>query len=121
MPLAPGKTKKIERLLKEGSLSKRAISRQENVSRVTIDRIEKRILFPGENPYAVTGKQEYIRCKGCGGRILASAPCMVCQLRRQQIKDYDNYMDELLIPPSILAQKRAQGDSNGKKVQEKIK
>lgn len=106
MGLAPGKTKKIEKLLRDGSLSKRAISRQEGVSRITIDRIEKRILFPGEIPPPTNGKAEYVRCKGCGGKILATIPCIKCQLQRTQIRDYDNYMDDLLCPTSPFNKKK---------------
>ncbi len=113
MALAPAKTKKIEKLIKEGKLSKRAISRQENVSRLTIDRIEKKVLFPGEIPPSPRSNQEYIRCKGCGGKILASIPCMVCQLQRAQLRDYDNYMDSLLLPTPPL-QKKTKSKTNEK-------
>jgi hypothetical protein len=105
MGLTAQKTKKIEKLLKEGKLSKRAISRQEKVSRVTIDRIEKRILFPGEIPPSSSPNQTYIRCKGCGGRVLEGIPCMLCQLRRKQMDDYDIYMKDLL-SPSPLSRKK---------------
>jgi hypothetical protein len=113
MGLSPGKTKKIEKLLREGSLSKRAISRQEKVSRITIDRIEKRILFPSEIPIPTSRSQEYIRCKTCGGKILASVPCIVCQLQRSQIESYDNYMESLL-SPSPLSTKREHREKAGR-------
>lgn len=107
MALSAGKTKKIERLLQEGILSKRAISRQENVSRITIDKIEKKLLFPQE--LALTSQEKtFVRCKGCGGMVLDSIPCIKCQLQRSQLEGYNTFMESLLSP------EKAQVKKNGK-------
>jgi hypothetical protein len=106
--------------LKEGSLSKRAIARQLKISRLTLDRIENRLLFPGEIPPPQTKivhfhegddkvpdefKPTYHRCKGCGGMQQDNVPCLVCYHRKKQMKEYDCYMEELLTPltPSPLS------------------
>ncbi len=123
MALPIEKTQEAERLLKEGKLSKRAIARQLKISRVTIDRIENRLLFPGEarpkqtkivhfhegdNKVADEFKPTYHRCKGCGGMQQDEVDCLVCALRKRQMKEYDCYMDDLLTPVvlSPLSSKR---------------
>lgn len=112
MALPPEKVKLIESLLKEGEVSKREISRLSKVSRVTIDKIEKKLLFPEEikpeikilhftssdNHLSEESKPEFERCKGCGGLQQKGIPCMVCQIRKRQIKEYDCYMEDLLKP-----------------------
>lgn len=115
MALAPEKTAEIEALLKVGELSKRAISRKLGVSRVTIDRIEKKLLFPEEDPplpkimhfdqgdkhLSEENTPTYSRCKGCGGMQQDGIPCLVCQLRKRQMKEYDCYMEDLLKPQIV--------------------
>ncbi len=112
MALPPAKVAQIEALLKEEKLSKREISRRLKVSRVTIDRIEKRMLFPeelepklrimhfneGDGHLADEIKPTYHRCKGCGGMQQDGIPCQVCLTRKRLMQEYDCYMDELLGP-----------------------
>lgn len=107
MALAPSKTKKIERLLQEGVMSKRAISRQEKVSRITIDRIEKRLSSPQESSPTPEDPEKYTRCKGCGGKVLKSIPCVVCQLQNTELNNYDTYMRELLTPSPFQERRHA--------------
>lgn len=118
MAISIEKRARIESLLKEGKLSKRAISRQEKVSRITVDKIENKILFPPQ-PKSPSNKPKYIRCKGCGGKLLDNVECVVCELLASQIKSYNTWMDDLLRPsisyPERLPERlRQKGHSNGK-------
>lgn len=108
-----------ESLLKEGKLSKRAIARNLGISRITLDKIAKRLLNPNQPPpppqikivhfhegddrLALEDRPTYARCKGCGGMQQDHVPCMVCQLRKKAIDDYDCYMNELLSPAPKLS------------------
>lgn len=113
MALPPETITSIETYLNEGKLSKREISRRLGVSRVTIDRIEKRLLFPeeekvpqirivhfnaGDDKLSDENRPEYARCSGCGGMQQKDVPCLVCQVRKFQTQSYDCYMEDLLTP-----------------------
>lgn len=117
MALKPQVKEEIIRLLKEGKVSKKEIHRLTKVSRPTIDKIEKSLLFPEEvkPPKPKQPKIEYARCKGCGGKQLVGIPCLVCSIHNELDKSYDKYMEELLgspVPVSPLSSK-VKGASNG--------
>lgn len=141
MALPPEKVKLIQSLLKEGKVSKREISRQTEVSRVTIDKIEKKLLFPEEikpeikilhftesdNHLSEENRPEFVRCKGCGGLQQKGITCMVCQMRKRQMKEYDCYMEDLLKPAivsplseSYKAKLKAQEKKNAKRRTRKL-
>jgi hypothetical protein len=128
--LAKEKVAEIEALLRVGELSKREISRRLGVSRVTIDKIEKKLFFPEEDPLlpklmhfdqgdrhlSEENTPTYSRCKGCGGMQQDGIPCHVCKLRKRQMKEYDCYMEDLLKPQIVspLSVKH-KGSKNGKR------
>lgn len=107
-------------LLKKGTISKRAIAKELGISRVTLDRIEQKMLFPEGKPQepqikivhfnendeklSIENKPTYSRCKGCGGMQQDHVACLVCSTRKKledqkkNIKAYDDFMDELLSP-----------------------
>lgn len=114
-------TLKAQELLKQGTLSKRAISKELGISRVTLDRIEQRMLFPEGKPQepqikivhfnendeklSLENRPTYSRCKTCGGMQQDHVACLVCSTRKKiaeqkkNIKAYDDFMTELLTPP----------------------
>lgn len=115
MALPQAKKEQIIALLKEGKHSKREISRKTGVSRVTVDKIERKALFPeedgpqikivhfnqGDGHVANENKPIYLRCSGCGGLQQEGVPCLVCKLRKQQMLEYDCYMEDLLTPQIV--------------------
>lgn len=117
MALTKERIAQVEALLIRGGISKREISRQLKISRVTIDKIESKLLFPEENEpqirilhfndsdrvLADDLKPEFQRCTGCGGMQQKGIPCQVCKLRKKMIRDYDCYMNELLTPAIVFS------------------
>ena len=116
--LAPAKVEEIERLLKEGK-SERSVSRITGVSRVTVNRIHRRIqglpdkvkapqlrvVHLGDNDAknSSPNRPKYLRCTGCGGLQQEDVPCFVCSTRKQNAKNYDCYMADLLTPSTCLS------------------
>lgn len=108
-------TEKAKVLLQEGKLSKRGIAKQLGISRVTLDRIQSKMLFPEGKPEEsqikivhfnesddfkhIADRPTYARCPGCGGMQQDHVPCLVCITRKQKMDEYDHYMAELLGPP----------------------
>lgn len=104
MALSKKKKDHVAKLLKEGKLSKRAIHRETGVSRITIDKIEQKLLYPEKEPEPPKPKLDrdapatFINCKSCGHRNLENTPCLRCHIYKQQINDYNTYMGALLSP-----------------------
>ena len=111
-------TEKAKKLLKEGLLSKRAIAKTLGISRVTLNKIEQKMLFPegkpqepkikivhfheGDDKLNFEARPTYARCKGCGGMQQDHVACLVCATRKKmaeqkkELRAYDDFMDELL-------------------------
>lgn len=116
--LAPEKVEEIESLLKGGK-SERAVSRITKVSRISVNRINRRLKgLPdkvktpqirithgderdGNN--SSPNRPKYARCPGCGGMQQEDVPCLVCSTRKANRDSYDCYMEELLTPSTFLS------------------
>ena len=106
MALTEKKKKQVEKLLKEGKLSKRAIHRETGVSRITIDKMEKRLLYPEKEQASPPPKAKLDReapakmtsCNFCKRKLLENTPCLFCHIYRKQIEDYNTFIENLLTP-----------------------
>lgn len=115
----------VRRLAAEGKLSDRQIAKRMGMSHTTVKRIRKgyspgkkyaeqrkerekkveeekqlpRLVNPDSAPFCKSSARvEFVRCLGCGGKVQAQVPCMVCNLRRRQksIKEFEEFMEDLL-------------------------
>jgi hypothetical protein len=125
--LAPAKVEEIEGLLRQGR-SERAVSKQTGVSRISVNRINRRLKGLPDKVKApqirIThgderdgnnsspNRPQYVRCPGCGGMQQADVPCLVCSTRKANRDSYDCYMEELLTPSSSLSPLSAKKPQN---------
>ena len=83
--IAPAVVDEVKRLLREGNLSQRKISRQAGVSRGTVNAIARRkrpdceARRRGHRDDFVGPNGRPARCPGCGGMV--RMPCLACRVR----------------------------------------
>lgn len=104
MALPPKQRERIKALIQAGKLSKRAISRQEKVTRTTIDKIEKELLYPKPEkpklppPRLMPRKDKvvWVLCPKCRRKLIEHSTCLYCHTQKRQLVEYDSYMSSLL-------------------------